>query len=171
MTDLRGIGDIAMIRAMDIDIRAAVPGDAAVITDMALSLTGGIIERTGMKHFDLDRAGTAALCARLIESGDYLALLAVRGGRVIGYAGISESCALYAGGVFGTLQEFYVVPDYREAGVGGALLAAVREHARTGGWVRIELCTPPLPEFARTLTFYERHGFEVTGGRKMRAIL
>jgi hypothetical protein len=35
----------------------------------------------------------------------------------------------------------------------------------------MEMCTPPLPEFDRTLEYYRRSGFEVTGGRKMKRLL
>lgn len=31
--------------------------------------------------------------------------------------------------------------------------------------------TPPLPHFDKTLAFYEREGFAVTGGRKLKATL
>ena len=81
------------------------------------------------------------------------------------------SCCDVSVNQLGIIQEFYVVPTARSAGVGGALLQAARAHARSKGWKRLELCTPPLPDFQRTLAFYERNGFEVTGGRKMKALL
>lgn len=157
--------------AFDMDIRPAGSADAAVVADLALALTGEIIARTGVQHFDVDRLATEALCARLVADGAYAALLAEEGGRALGYAGMSASYALYAGGAFGTVQEFYVVPEARNAGVGTKLLEAARDYGRLRGWTRLELCTPPLPEFHRTLAFYERNGFEVTGGRKMKALL
>ena len=40
--------------------------------------------------------------------------------------------------------------------------------ARSNGWARLEVTTPPLPQFDRTLAFYERQGFSVSGGRKMK---
>lgn len=51
------------------------------------------------------------------------------------------------------------------------LLKKVAEHAQSLGWKRLELCTPPLPEFARTVNFYAENGFEATGGRKMKLVL
>jgi GNAT superfamily N-acetyltransferase len=156
---------------MSLEIRAAVPADAGIIAGLAIALTNEIIERTGMRHFDLDRADLEATCRRLMEQGAYAALLAQDSARVTGYAGMSVSHALYAGGTFGTVQEFYVVPEARSAGAGARLLDAVRDYGCAQGWTRLELCTPPLPEFERTLAFYERNGFEVTGGRKMKATL
>lgn len=156
---------------MSIEIRAAVPADAGVIAGLAIALTNEIIARTGMRYFDLDRPAIEATCARLMTQGAYAALLAERDGRAIGYAGMSVSHALYANGTFGTVQEFYIVPEARSAGTGARLLDAVRDYGRRHGWTRLELCTPPLPEFDRALAFYERNGFEVTGGRKMKAML
>ena len=51
------------------------------------------------------------------------------------------------------------------------LLDAVRAHGREAGWSRLEVTTPPLPAFERTLAFYEREGFAVAGGRKLRTPL
>ena len=33
---------------------------------------------------------------------------------------------------------------------------------------RLEVTTPPLPEFERTLSFYETNNFEISGGRKLK---
>ncbi len=83
---------------MSIEIRAAVPGNAGIIAGLAIALTNEIIERTGMRHFDLDGAGLEATCRRLMTQDAYAALLAMEGTRVVGYAGMSVSHALYAGG-------------------------------------------------------------------------
>lgn len=156
---------------MRLEIRPAEPGDAALVAELATALTSEIIERTGVRHFDVDLPRTTALCARLISSRSYLALVAREGANAVGFAGLCESHALYAEGTFGIVQEFYVVPGARSSGVGGALIRATADQARSRGWRRLELCTPPLPEFQRSLAFYERHGFEVTGGRKMKRIV
>ena len=68
------------------------------------------------------------------------------------------------------MQEFFVAPPFRGNGVGGLLLNAAAELARKRRWNRLEVCTPPLPEFDRSLAFYERHGFEITGGRKLKRL-
>ena len=156
---------------MPVDIRIASPGDAALVAEMATALTGEIIERTGVRHFNVNRAEATQLCSRLITDGCYIALLARDGASCVGLAGLCESYALYAEGRFGIVQEFYVVPGSRSSGIGGDLLKAAAEYGRSRGWRRLELCTPPLPEFARSLEFYERNGFEVTGGRKMKHAL
>ena len=47
-------------------------------------------------------------------------------------------------------------------------MEAAASFAFEKGWSRIEVTTPPLPEFGRTLRFYEANGFSVTGGRKLK---
>jgi hypothetical protein len=36
------------------------------------------------------------------------------------------------------------------------------------GWRRLEVTTPPLPQFDRTLALYQRDGFSISGGRKLK---
>jgi GNAT superfamily N-acetyltransferase len=151
-----------------VTFRLALVEDATVVADMATALTSEIMTRTGMRHFDVSRDDARALCRRLIEEGAYSVLIAEVAGMPAGFAALCESHALYAGGTFGIVQEFCVMPRHRSAGVGHALIEAVVLHGRERGWRRLELCTPPLPEFDRALAFYQDNGFEVTGGRKMK---
>ena len=83
-------------------------------------------------------------------------------------ASMTENFALYAQGKIGTVQEFYVEPDYRSSGVGANLMDAVKAHAKAHHWACIELCTPPLPQFNGSLCFYQSQGLAAVGGRKMR---
>jgi GNAT superfamily N-acetyltransferase len=156
---------------MSTEVYLATQAEAALVAEMAVALTSEIIKRTGVKHFNVNLRDTAALCERLIASGSYIALIAAERSSPVGFAGLCESQALYTEGTFGIVQEFYVVPGSRSAGVGAALLEASVAQARSRGWTRLELCTPPLPEFQQSLAFYERNGFEVTGGRKMKFIV
>lgn len=154
-----------------IEIRAAEAADAAAIAHMACALTDEISQQLGVQHFALEPRRSTTLCAGLLAAGRYGALVAWRGREPLGFAGYSESVALYAEGAFATIQEFYVHPDWRSRGIGAALIAAAARLAQERGWKRLELCTPPLPAFQRSLAFYEREGFEVTGGRKMKRVL
>ena len=85
-----------------------------------------------------------------------------------GFIALHESRALYAGGVFGTIPELYVRPAFRSQGLGRLLIDAACSHGGERGWLRLEVTTPPLPNFDRTASFYEREGFAVTGGRKLK---
>ena len=90
---------------------------------------------------------------------------------VVGFVAAYEGHALYAEGPFGVISELFVRPAYRSQGVGRRLVHAVRTFAAQRGWTRIEMTTPPLPHFERTLAFYATEGFVVSGGRKMKVRL
>ena len=84
---------------------------------------------------------------------------------------LTENRALYAEGAFGIIPEMYVRPAFRSRAVGAMLLAEAKQVARLRRWTRLEVTTPPLPQFDRTLAFYERQGFNISGGRKMKVRL
>ena len=86
----------------------------------------------------------------------------------IGFLSLCESYSLYADGSFAIIQEFFVQPTYRSRGVGAKLLKAAKQYGEEKGWKCLEVTTPPLPGFERTLSFYEQNGFQITGGRKMK---
>lgn len=153
---------------MSILFRIASFHDAKSIGSLVLKLTEEICTRTKAQHFDVDLASTIQRCENLMRDGHYGAILGFSGDSAIAVATFTESYALYAGGKIGIIPEFYVEPDMRSSGVGAKLIDAVKRHGRTNGWSCIELCTPPLPEFERTLQFYQDNGLIPVGGRKMR---
>lgn len=57
------------------------------------------------------------------------------------------------------------------SGVGSMLIEQVKDYGNNSNWSCIELCTPPLPEFVRTLNFYQKNGLIPVAGRKMRQTL
>ena len=156
---------------MTIEFRHAILADAAHVATLAFTLTEEICERTHAKHFGIDLAGTIQRCRDLMSQGHYNAILGWSEARPIAVATLTETYALYAGGKIGIIQEFYVAPELRSSKVGVALLGAVRDFGNARGWSCIELCTPPLPEFERTVQFYKANGLNPVGGRKMRQTL
>ena len=85
--------------------------------------------------------------------------------RNVGVVTLNECAAIYAGGRFGEISEFYVVPDSRSKGVGTLLIEAVIAFGRERGWRNIEVGAPSPPTWRRTIDFYLRHGFEEVGPR------
>lgn len=152
-------------------IAPATPAQAETLADMVKALLEEIMSATGAAHFALDYAATVARCRDFLGSGDYTVLLAREGDAAVGFVALTETRSLYAGGAFGIIPEFYVEPEYRSRKIGAMLLAAAREYGKSRGWVRLEVTTPPLPEFERTLHFYQAHGFAIAGGRKLKAEL
>jgi GNAT superfamily N-acetyltransferase len=139
---------------------------------MVDELLSEIMQTIGVQAFDVASDETASRLRDFLEAGRYIVFLAFDGrGDAIGFIALYESCALYAGGVFGTIPELYVHPEFRSLGVGQGLLKSAVQFGQSRGWTRLEVTTPPLPEFDRTLAFYEQEGFEVTGGRKLKVLL
>ena len=135
-------------------------------------LLAEIMAATGVRAFEFDLAASTARLADALADEKYFTFIARDGnGNPAGTINMSESYALYAEGSFGTIQELYVRPAYRSAGVGRGLIAAAREFGRSRDWKRLEVTTPRLPEFDRTLAFYEREGFSIAGGRKLKVAL
>jgi len=138
------------------------------VAKLAVCLTNEIIERTGIKHFDIDIPLAEKLCKQFMEQGKYAVVAAFDNDRIVGFGALCESHSLYAEGSFGIVQEFYVLPEFRSKSIGKKLLASLVDYAKSKQWVRLELCTPPIPEFDRTVSFYKENGFEITGGKKMK---
>ena len=104
----------------------------------------------------------------MLSSGHYAAIIACSDNIPVAVSTITETYALYAGGKIGVIQEFYVVPEFRPSGIGAKLIEQVRNYGQKRDWSCLELCTPPLPVFERTLSFYQDNGLVPVGGRKMR---
>jgi GNAT superfamily N-acetyltransferase len=153
-------------------IQDATGDDAYEVATLVGELLGEIMTATGVMAFRFDQTETAARLRDFIKHEKYFVFVAREAaGHAIGFVSLCESHALYAEGAFGTIPELYVRPERRSARIGQHLLARAKAFAVRRGWKRLEVTTPPLPEFDRTLAFYEREGFAVTGGRKLKTLL
>lgn len=113
----------------------------------------------------IDRLGA------FISREKYFVFVAWDGDHPAGFVALYECYALYAERAFGTIPELYVRPAYRSKAPGAQLLFKAKDFGRTRGWKRLEVTTPPLPQFDRALAFYEREGFAISGGRKLKVVL
>ncbi len=156
---------------MEVNFRVATIKDSEIIGSLVVELTTEICELTKAQHFDIDLNGTIQRCRELIRDGHYSAIIGVYENNPVAVVTMTETYALYAGGKIGVIQEFYVSPEFRDSGVGSMLIEQVQDYANKHQWSCIELCTPPLPEFERTLNFYQKNGLIPVGGRKMRQAL
>lgn len=156
---------------MSIRLAQAQPADAPLVADLVGELLREIMTAIGMKAFEFSQVETEARARRWLVDETYTVLLAYHDEKVAGFLALSESRALYAEGAFGTIPELYVRPAFRSRKLGTMLVAEAKQVARSKGWTRLEVTTPPLPQFDRTLAFYERQGFSISGGRKMKLSL
>lgn len=152
-------------------IRTAVVEDAPAIATLVGELLTEIMTVIGEQVFRFELAETTERLACFIREERYVVLVASDGAGPVGFLTLYEGYALYAEGAFGTIAELYVRPADRVRGIGAELLAGAKALGRGRQWTRLEVTTPPLPAFERTLAFYARHGFAITGGRKLKATL
>lgn len=153
-------------------IQQAIASDAQEIAVMVGDLLTEIMNTIGVQAFDFDIAKTTARLKDLLDREKYFVFVACsRSGSPAGFIALYESYALYAEGAFGTIPELYVRPEHRTNGLGLHLVYQAKSFGASRGWTRLEVTTPPLPQFDRTLAFYEREGFAISGGRKLKVSL
>ncbi|MFZ2171133.1 MAG: GNAT family N-acetyltransferase [Methylococcaceae bacterium] len=126
----------------------------------------------GIQAFDFSLDDTALRLNNFLGREKYFVFVARDvASSPIGFVALYESHALYAEGDFGTISEFYVRLAYRSLGYGATLAEQAKYFGRTRGWKRLEVTTPPLPQFDKTLEFYQREGFIITGWPQVEAVL
>jgi GNAT superfamily N-acetyltransferase len=140
---------------MQLRIDHAQPDDAPIIAQMVGELLREIMAMVGTSVFGFYQEETEGRARSWMIDGKYSVLLArdADQGEPLGFLALYESVALYAEGSFGTIPELFVRPAYRSNGVGAALLSEAKRMGQAKGWRRLEVTTPPLPQFDRTLVF------------------
>jgi GNAT superfamily N-acetyltransferase len=153
-------------------IQRAVADDAPEVAAMVGELLAEIMAAIGVQAFHFDLAETASRLQDFLDREKYFVFVArSESGYPAGFIALYESYALYAEGVFGSIPELYVRPEFRASGLGLGLVSEAKSFGASRGWTRLEVTTPPLPQFDRTLAFYEREGFAMSGGRKLKVTL
>lgn len=144
---------------------AAPPPTPAGIAFRAMAAADRVQVLAMMRDFYAEDGHNPFVAARAeqalaqILSGDALARLwlIVRDGRVVGYLCVTLGFSLEAGGGDFFLDELYLVPEARGAGIGRAALAFAEAESRALGAARLCLEVERANERARRL--YEAHGF------------
>lgn len=156
---------------MTVHIVRAEIHDADTLATLVGELLHDIMAAVNDKVFGFDHDDTVDRARAWMKEGLYTVVLAKLDSKPVGFLSLYEGYALYTEGAYGTIPEFYVRSPYRSQGVGSALLTEAKQIGQTRGWKRLEVTTPPLPQFDRTLSFYQRNGFTISGGRKLKLIL
>jgi len=153
---------------VQIDIVQATQNDCHNLSVLTGELLHEIMDTIGIQAFNFDQKATEVKAQELFSKDLYFVFIAKDRGEAIGFISLYESYALYAEGAYGTIPELYVKKQYRSLEIGKKLLDKAKEFASSKHWKRLEVTTPPLPEFERTLSFYEDNHFEISGGRKLK---
>jgi GNAT superfamily N-acetyltransferase len=98
------------------------------------------------------------------------ALLGKVKGQQVAILTLNECAAIYAGGLFGEISEFYVLPKYRSGHIGKKMIAAADAFAITRDWSALEVCLANMPASQRTQNFYVSNGFSLLGPRLDRKV-
>ncbi|MGF1614958.1 MAG: GNAT family N-acetyltransferase [Gammaproteobacteria bacterium] len=153
-------------------IQRAITSDAQEVAVMVGELLVEIMNAIGVQAFHFDLSETTSRLQDFLNRERYFVFIARGGSRnPAGFIALYESYAVYAEGAFGTIPELYVRPEYRTNGLGLRLVSQAKSFGASRSWTRLEVTTPPLPQFDRTLAFYEREGFAISGGRKLKVSL
>jgi GNAT superfamily N-acetyltransferase len=156
----------------NITIQRATINDAHEVAVMVGELLSEIMSTIGIQAFNFSLDETTARLKNFIDREKYFVFVAQsENAGLVGFIALYESHALYAEGAFGTIPELFVRPGFRSQNVGLRLVEQAKTFGNSRGWKRLEVTTPPLPQFDKTLAFYEREGFTITGGRKLKAVL
>lgn len=155
----------------NISINLAQAEQSDEIAVLVGELLNEIMTTIGSQAFNFNLEETTERLEDFIIHGKNHVFIVQQDQQIIGFATLYQSYALYAEGAFGTLAEFYVKPAYRSQKAGKALIDHIKTYAKQKNWTRLEVTTPPLPTFDQTLTFYQREGFEIAGGRKLKVAL
>jgi GNAT superfamily N-acetyltransferase len=115
-------------------------------------------------NFIVDKTKLEKITRNLIERNNYGAFIAYDSeNNPKGLITVSESFAIYNGGDFGVITEFYVDRNSRSNGIGKLLLNHVFDFSESMNWNKVEVGAPNAEEWPRTIGFYERNGFKQKG--------
>lgn len=158
---------------MNIEILPAGLDDSDLVAGLVGELLSEIMDALGTEEFHFNREEAKARAEDFLRREVYFPFIAWRTEprQAVGLICLYESHALYAEGDFGTIAELYVRPAFRSQKIGAALLDKAKALGQARAWTRLEVTTPPLPSFDKTLAFYQTQGFAVTGGRKLKSFL
>ncbi|GHB27803.1 hypothetical protein GCM10007094_15210 [Pseudovibrio japonicus] len=151
----------------EIIVEPAIEADASRLGELVFAMER---ELWPEDELDLDRFKETA--RDILSDGNfrYWAYLARSQGELLGFITLAEKKAIYAGGPFGEIVEFYVVPSGRCAGIGKSLLARAVLKGQELDWPYLEVAAPHQPAWKTTLSFYLNNEFREIGPRLEREI-
>ncbi|WP_444884329.1 GNAT family N-acetyltransferase [Microbulbifer sp. PSTR4-B] len=138
------------------EIITATPRHADIVAHLVAKLLMALVgHKREIKPDQLIEASNKLL----VRESAYNAFLYRVEGEIVAVITVSRSAAIYAGGYYGVIEEFYVEPEYRSQSIGKKMLDRVVQFAREQGWPRLEVSTPEKDKWSRTADFYRREGF------------
>ena len=147
----------------DFTIRIATPADYDAVGRLTWDL---IHELSPEWTAERSKVSFVETSNRLLsESINFWALVAEFNDEIIATLNINECAAIYAGGAFGEISEFYIKPEFRSKGIGARLIEAAKLFSADKSWTLLEVGAPSPDEWQRTIDFYLKNGFTTIGPR------
>ncbi len=103
------------------------------------------------------------LINKILATGNTHIYFGKMGVDIVGLFTLTESQAIYAGGIYGVIDEMYVLPAFRSQKIGKAFLEKIKKISIEKGWKRIDVTAPTEKKWKRTVQFYEKNDFIFTG--------
>jgi GNAT superfamily N-acetyltransferase len=113
---------------------------------------------------------TAALIEEVFTNGNTAAYKVYCNDSAAGIITLTESQAVYAGGKYGTIDEMFILPEFRNKNIGSSVLKEIVAISKLKGWKRIDVTAPTEDKWVATIKFYERNGFRFTGPKLKRLV-
>lgn len=135
--------------------------DTAVLLGMLFDELGD----SGQSQFDSTEMKTTIQSVFFESETNWAYLARSTDGQAVGVIALNQCCSTYAGGIFGEITEFYVLPDWRSRQIGKQLLQMAGQLAKVKFWKRLEVGAPPKDRWQRSSQFYQANGFEDVGPR------
>ncbi len=81
----------------------------------------------------------------------------------LGFFTLTTSQAIYAGGQYGIIDEFYILPQYRYTKIGLKIIEEIKKIGKEKGWKRIDVTAPTNSDENGVVNFYLKANFLHTG--------
>lgn len=131
---------------LDIRPATAAASDADAVADLASELA---------QSFPFSREKFDRSYPALVSDDDACVLVALSGGRVIGYLLGFRHGTFYANGPVGWVEELFVLSPFRTHGVGRALMSAFERWAAARGCALVALATRRAAPFYLAIGYQE----------------
>ena len=146
-----------------IKIIKATINETNIVADLVAELLIDFNNKS-TSNFSVDKTELKKTTRNLIKRNNYGAFIAYDSeSNPKGLITVAEAYAIYNGGDFGVITEFYVDRKSRSKGIGKMLLQSVFDFSNSMNWTKVEVGAPNEEEWPRTIKFYERNGFKQKG--------
>lgn len=148
-------------------IRAASGEDAP---EVAAAIEALLIELGGERPSSAELEAAARGLAADPAAGSLL--IAEEGGEIVGVCAASWQHAIHVPGRYGTIQDLWVHPEWRDRSIGEELIGALIRKAGEIGVGRLEVGLPQesFAGLRATERFYRQNGFNPLGPRMRRLL-